>query len=296
MHLSPDREMTDTTYWGGASTPGATSWAPGSPLQPITRYWVENAGMEGTSMGPLSNKCSFFTGPECSSVSELVAPDLISPINNEEITDLYATLVWDHGSSATCLPDGYSVNLQTSHDFSGTNLLGDYSTPSTTLLTDELVDCEEYYWKVAGIQGGGYGPESSVGTFRTNVSGTCVFLQFIWPDRDIPCYFGPHPLFHEQIIGYILAGEEVQPYALSLDGRYLAVQNPDAAEGFHCWGLLDRFVKPIPLGLPRWEGPPLPTREPEPTEITCNPNLSEDLCPQYGGKWNVREKRCDCPR
>ncbi len=264
------------------------------PLQEVTRYYTRVAGMVGTDMGPWSSTRSFFTGPECTSPSELVAPELFSPAHNEELTELVATLEFGPGTSP-CQPDGYFIDLQTDQTFSGTNLLGSFASPSGTVMTDPLVDCEIYYWKVAAHQNGTNGPFSETRRFYTNESGTCVFLTLVRPFRDIACYLGPNPLF--DIAGYILKGEETEVFAMSLDGKYLAGQNPDAPKGIHCWWLLKNteWVGEIPVGLSRWEGPPLPTLEPTPTPEGCWAGLSEKACLANGGKPKT-DGTCACPR
>ena len=289
IHLSPDSDFTDTTYNGGTGTP-STSWGPGMPLQEVTRYYTRVAGMVGIDMGPWSSTRSFFTGPECTSPSELVAPELFSPAHNEVLTELFALLEFGPGTSL-CLPDGYFINLETG---SSGNLLGSFGAPSGKVMTDPLDDCKIYTWEVAAHQNGTNGPFSETRRFYTNESGTCVFLTLIRPFRDIACFLGPNPLF--EIAGYILEGEETEVFAMSLDGKYLAGQNPDAPKGVHCWWLLKdiEWVGEPPIGLSRWEGPPLPVPEPTHTPDGCWEGLSERACIANGGKPRT-DGTCACP-
>jgi hypothetical protein len=289
IHLSPDSDFTDTTYNGGTGTP-STLWVPGMALQEVTRYFAKVAGMVGIDMGPWSSTRSFFTGPECTSPSELVAPELFSPAHNEVVTDGFARLEFGPGTSP-CQPDGYFINLETG--VSG-NLMGSFGTPSGTILTDPLDDCKIYTWEVAAHQNGTNGPFSETRRFYTNESGTCVFLTLVRPYLDMACLFGPDPLF--EIVGYILEEEETEVFAMSLDGKWLAVQNPDDAEGFHCWGLTEKlkFLGEIPTNIPRWKSPPLPVLEPTPTPEGCWEGLSEQACIANGGKPRT-DGTCACP-
>jgi hypothetical protein len=109
------------------------------------------------------------------------------------------------------------------------------------------------------------------------------------------CLFGPDPLF--EIVGYILEEEETEVFAMSLDGKWLAVQNPDDAEGLHCWGLTAKlkFLGEIPTNIPRWKSPPLPALEPTPTPEGCWEGLSEKACLANGGKPRT-DGTCACPR
>ena len=276
IHLSPDSDFTDTTYNGGTGTP-STSWGPGSPLQQVTRYYTRVAGMVGSDMGPWSSTRSFFTGPECTSPSELVAPELFSPAHNDVITELFATLEFGPGTSP-CLPDGYFINLYTG---SSGNLLGSFGAPSGTVMTDPLDDCKIYNWEVAAHQGGTNGPFSETRRFYTNESGTCIFITFVRPFIDIACLFGPDPVFHT--VGYILGIEETEVFAMSLDGNWLAVQNPDDVDGAHCWGRTDQFevMGEIPINLARWPSPPFP--EPEP--VCDDKAITKETCEVTNGRW-----------
>lgn len=293
VQLSEDRDLADTTYFGGTGSP-VTSWVPGMPLLEVRRYFLQIAGMVGPDVGPYSSKRSFFTGPECTSPSQLVAPELFSPEHNEVITEGFATLEYGPGTS-TCLPDGYYIDLQTDSSMSGPSLIGEIDVPSGTVLTDLLDDCEIYYWNVAAHQNGTNGPVSETRRFYTNESGTCVFLTLVRPYLDMACLFGPDPLF--EIVGYILEEEETEVFAMSLDGKWLAVQNPDDAEGLHCWGLTAKlkFLGEIPTNIPRWKSPPLPALEPTPTPEGCWEGLSEKACLANGGKPRT-DSTCACPR
>ena len=111
------------------------------------------------------------------------------------------------------------------------------------------------------------------------------------------CLFGPDPLF--EIVGYILEEEETEVFAMSLDGKWLAVQNPDDAEGLHCWGLTAKlkFLGEIPTNIPRWKSPPLPKQLP-----VCTEDLStKETCEAANGRWaqdpNIKTKvqyKCFC--
>ena len=98
------------------------------------------------ALGPFSSQNTFLVGPQCGSSAELGVPDLISPINGEEVN---ANFAWLHyqATSFGCIPDGWALDLQTDPNFGGTNLLQSFNFPGTTVITEELNDCTTYYWR-----------------------------------------------------------------------------------------------------------------------------------------------------
>lgn len=292
IRLSDVFDMSDTSLFGGTGTPD-TSWAPGVPLEPATQYWWQVAGWIGTSTGPFSPKQTFFTGPECASVAETGAPDLISPADGATITEEHAWLHYSH-SSAGCLPDGYFADLQTVPDFSGTNELGEFHIPGTNIITEALDDCTTYYWRIAAIQDGVQGPLSETRSFYTNFEGTCPSTPFRPQARaikDLICRLGPGPQY--DIAGYFLT-EEVSPiHAQDLRHEWWVIENLDNP-GQLCW-VLKEGVEPQgdTSGVPMWNAPHEEAPAPQ-----CRRDLSQAACVAAGGKWVPQVTNpgyCECP-
>jgi hypothetical protein len=161
------------------------------------------------------------------------------------------------------------------------------------VLTDHPVDdCTIYYWKVAAIQDGGYGPFSDVGWFFTNEAGTCV-LPYVpgLIGRNLNCRFGgwaTSELLHIFDMGEIIRVVAVGPY-----GYYYALQIPGS--GDTCWVVSD-YVE-------LWgDEEDLEVREvpqPTPTPLVCSADLPEDLCEEAGGEWTKSATHtgwyCKCP-
>ncbi|MCK4488958.1 MAG: hypothetical protein KAU23_01800, partial [Anaerolineales bacterium] len=74
VRLSVDYDFSDNSLFGGTGSI-ATSWMPGVDLEPATQYYWKIAGGMGTTMGEFSSQRAFFTGPECSPLAGLVAPE-----------------------------------------------------------------------------------------------------------------------------------------------------------------------------------------------------------------------------
>lgn len=290
IHLSPDFDFVDETYFGGTGSP-ATSWLPGDDLEPATQYHARVFAGVGTDFGPYSNHRSFFTGPECTTIDQVVAPELLSPPNGEIITDPSAFLHWTPGDPG-CIPDGYFVDLQTAADFSLSTELAEYDIPATNVITEPLVDCETYYWRVAAVQDDTYGPYSATGWFRTNISGDCLFPYFPgWVLQNINCRICGDPIcpimhiFEEGMIARVLGR--------SVDNAYLKLEDPD---GGVCYSASFAFDVPLEeLEMVRL--PPTPTPVP-----VCSRDIdNEKDCKAAGGKWVLNPKTltaaiyyCEC--
>ena len=299
VRLSVDYDFSDNSLFGGTGSI-ATSWMPGVDLELATQYYWKIAGGMGTTMGEFSSQRSFFTGPECSSLVGLVAPERYAPLDGAVLDSLTAYLRYRPGEPG-CIPDGYLLNLQTDPTFSGVNLLGEFSLPATTVITDPLTDCTLYFWKVTAVQDGGYGPESDVGWFYTNESGLC-------PPAPAPgtasknafCREGTYPEYWPPIYT-IEEGDFVQVLARNPFSTYLLVAIP-GADGFtplvpmqSCWTIFDAIrlwgPAPVPEGLEVISPPPTPT----PTPVVCNSQMGEESCKAAGGTYNTKTKSCDCP-
>lgn len=295
IHLSPDFDFADTSLNGGTGSPN-TAWFPGVELEPAMQYWWRVFAGVGTDFGPYSSKRSFFTGPECASISDVDQPELIYPENGATVDTLTPWLHWRAGDPG-CIPDGYFIDLQTDASFGGTNLLAEYSLPATNVMPEPpLEDCTTYYWRVAGVQGGSYGPYSITRWFRTNASGNCIVLYHpgivlenvncrTCADRLCPIRY----IFETGMVAEVLGR--------SVDGAYLKLTNPN---GGHCYAPTFAFDVDIEL-LEMVRLPPTPTPIPTPTPVPiCSENIGNRAdCLAAGGIWTMRvtggEYYCMCP-
>jgi hypothetical protein len=302
IHLSTEHDFSDTSLFGGTGSP-STRWMAGEDLQPATQYWWQVASGVGTDFSGFSSPRSFFTGPECAAINDMVAPTLLSPIGGDQVTQEFATLRYTPGAGG-CIPDGYFVNLQTDPLFGGTNLLGSYNFPGTTVLTDPLEDCTTYYWKVAQIQAGVHGPLSATEWFYTNYSGTCPGPL----PTPTPTPIGP-PTFHFLQNAFCRRGpgpeygtaaayekdEIVELTGRSEPGRPLWWYTP-----WRCWvsDITGEASGPVD-GLPIIPAPPLPTPTPTPVPLVCHEKIQTQAeCRAAGGTWvesSAAAGHCDCP-
>ncbi|MGD8604644.1 MAG: fibronectin type III domain-containing protein [Anaerolineales bacterium] len=292
LRLGTSHDLSGLPLQGGTGI--GESWTTAS-LQPGTQYWWDVAAIVPPAMGPFSSARTFLTGPECASSSALGVPEILSPINGEEVNSLFA---WLHYQATPfgCIPDGWALDLQTDSNFAGTNLLGTYNFPGTTVITDELADCTTYYWRVAAVQDNVQGAWSNTGSFFTNDAGNCAVsyipeFPMAVPLIDIPCYAGPGIQY--DIRGYFLTGDTAPVFAQSLAGDWLVIENPDAI-GTNCWVLGENVETEGDVAqLPRWEGPDLQM---------CTRSLSQDLCEEMGGIYHPPSRItaytpgwCECP-
>jgi hypothetical protein len=214
-------------------------------------------------------------------------------------TEAYATLRYKPGEPG-CIPDGYFINLQTDPNFAGTNLLGEFNMPGTTVLTEALVDCTIHYWKVAAIQGGVHGPESNAEWFYTNQSGTCpepvlpptgpammLFLQNAFCRKGPGTEYGTAAAYEK--------GQEVELIGRSEPGR-----PPWWMTTYRCYvsDTTGKTSGPVEE-LPVFKAPPIPTPTPTPVPLVCHEKIQTRAeCVAAGGKWvesAVRASYCDCP-
>lgn len=213
-----------------------------------------------------------------------------------------ATLRYRPGEPG-CIPDGYFINLQTDPAFGETNLLGEFGIPGNTVFTDPLTDCTPYYWKVLAVQGGGYGPESDVGWFYTNESGSCPPTPFPGTARmNTFCREGTYPKYWPDAMYLFMEGDFVEVIARNPFTTYLLVNIP-VEDGDtprvamkSCWTILDaiRFwgYAQVPEGLEAVSPPPTPTPTPVPY---CHINMDPESCLAAGGTPNYTNKYCECP-
>ncbi len=284
IRLAPDLDLSGQPLQGGFGL--TDSWITGQ-LEPATRYWWDVAAIEPPALGNFSEHATFFTGPECASFSEMAGPpDLIMPPDGAEIADTAAWLQFNPGPSVGCIPDGWALDLQTDPNFGGQNLLTTYMYPGTIVITDQLQDCTQYFWRVAAVQSGFNSPWSVTRSFFTNAAGNCA--QSMIPEipyagaiRDLACFLGPNPQTYS-IEGYLLAGESSPIVAQNLMGTWWAIQNPDST-GDVCYVPKDGVEPGGDLSnIPRWNDPEVPVEEPH---ITCGSYGSQETCKAAGCYW-----------
>jgi hypothetical protein len=276
-------------------------------LEPATQYWTKVAySVEGGGdpfIGEYSPSHGFFTGPECTSLTEVVAPMQLYPLDGSTIDTLAPPLRYTPGTPA-CIPDGYYLSLHMAADLSDPNLLGEFGLPSTTVLPDPpLLDCTTYYWTVKAVQDAGYGPVSPVWSFTTDVDGTCG-------TPDLPGVPGTAKTNHFcractypkvcEALWTIEEGDKILAIARNFQTTYLKLNilDPKTLEPLdweiHCWSYVDNFE-------PGWPDSPdpeiysfkvLPIEEPP--DPGCHSDLAMEACLEAGGKWNYKMNRCDC--
>jgi len=283
-------------------------------LNPATQYWTKAAfAVEGGGdpfIGEYSSSRGFFTGPECSTLADAMAPVLDLPADGAVI-DTLTPLFRYHPGPPACIPDGYFLSLHMMPDLSDPNLLGDIPLPSTAVFPDPpLLDCTTYYWSVAAVQDGSYGPASPVWSFSTDVDGTCAP-----PVPDLPgipgtsksnhyCREGTFEKYFPEL-WTVENGDRVLAIARNPFNTYLklTILDQDTLEPFDqeilCWSYIGNFE-------PGWPETPegvtysfddLPIEEPP--ELTCDAKLDEDACVAAGGTYvdgrATAGSYCDCP-
>lgn len=273
-------------------------------LSPATQYWTKVAfSVEGGGdpfIGGYSSSRGFFTGPECSSLADAMAPVQDLP-EDGAVVDTLTPLLRYHPGEPSCIPDGYFINLQTDPTFSGVSLLGVLPQPSTAVITDPLTDCTMYYWKVNAVQSGGEGPETAVRSFFVNETGLCIpsgvpatgNTNHFCRGGTYTKYFPPEWTVEN--------GHRVLAIARNFQTTYLklTILDQKTLEPFEpeiqCWSYVDNFD----LG---WPGVPhridlsfeeLPVEDPP--EPYCHTKLQRTECNEMGGVWDEKFKTCRCP-
>jgi len=308
--ISPDYDFADTSrdVMMTREFPGAFD-PPG--LEPATQYWWKVAYFEddaGTPvLGDYSEPRSFFTGPECTSLTEVMAPEIYSPLDGEVVNTLTPALRYRPGIPG-CIPDGYFLNLQIDPAFGGTNLLGGFSIPGTTVFPDPLTDCTEYFLKVNGIQDGSMGPESDVVSFIVDVDGTCGRGGVPGTAKsNFFCRKGTFEVFDP--LWTIETDHRVLAIARNPQMTYvlLNVLDQNTLEPFvneiHCWAWLGNLIPGWPDRQDDGEhsfedlrsiNPPDPPLEPS-DQLVCKKELNAEDCKLAGGQYFTQNKYCQCP-
>jgi hypothetical protein len=290
IRLEPEFDLSGSPLQGGFGL--TDSWTPVVPLETATQYWWDVAAISPPALGP-SDKNTFFTGPECSFGDTLGPPELISPSNGTQIHEPYAWLHFTAGTSVGCIPDGYTVDLQTDPNFMGPSLLQTFSFPATNVITEELDDCTEYFWRVAAIQDSIGSPWSQTGSFFTNVAGNCAIsmipeIPYAMAIRDLACYLGPDPGSYP-IEGYLLEGESSPIVAQNMAGTWWVVHNPDGIPEDRCYiPKVDTEALGDLVAIPMWNNPDIPRADSgsgESGAVVCSAYDNKDQCLAAGCYW-----------
>lgn len=292
VSLSTEYDFSDTSLFGGTGS-SATNWMPGLTLDPATQYFWKVAGGVGIDFGPYSPIRSFFTGPECTTLIEVMAPERLSPPDGTQLSELFAVLKYAPGAPG-CIPDGYFLDLQTDPTFAGTNLLTEYGIPGTTVITDPLADCTIYYWRVAAVQDGAYGPFSDTGWFLTNESGACgIPMASALILENLNCRLGPDRRFEATYV--FMQGDLAEVAGRNADGTHFVFWIPNTQR--ICWASVayaTLFGSQEDLEI--YREPPLPIAEP--TTPACVSTLPTELCKAAGGEYIElvsQPSYCECP-
>lgn len=289
-------DMVETTFPGmfvdGYDPPGLL---PATQYRWKAAYYVEDSG--SPVIGDYSGPRSFFTGPECTSLAEVAAPIRLSPADGAVINDNFAALKYTPGSPG-CIPDGYLLELHKMADFSDPNLLTEYSSPATTVLTDPLDDCTTYYWSVTAVQDGGYGLESDHGSFSVDIDGSCS-------PGGVPGTAKSNNFCRASIyansdgLATHVIGDRVLAIARDPYSNYLLYNILDQETGepykyeIHCWSYLYYFDMEGPIDWLPVVVPPEPVVEEE--EMVCALDLGYEDCKAAGGEYDRKKEACYCP-
>ncbi len=288
-----------------------TSYTPTIQLLPARQYWWHVFSTYQGALSNNSNYAAFFTEPECGLVADLLAPEIIWPVDGEVIDILEPMFSYEQ-SLAGCIPDQYLLNLQTIPDFSGVNLFGEIAFPTTAVGPGTpLADCTMYYLKVAGVQDGTPGPYSDVVSFFTDEQGSCMpapapgiaksntFCR-IGTFADVPAWKEAVYLFMEGDYVPVIAKNPFDSYLMSYA---LKEDGITPLEPFKpCWLLSanvkflnPKYPKELPIeNPPSTPIPPRPTPTPTPVPV-CHAKLGSADCKAAGGTYDTGKNSCYCP-
>jgi hypothetical protein len=166
-------------------------------LQPCaTHYWRVRGTRTGQT-GAWSETGSYILNPADSCLAtpiagEMIAPTLLSPINEQVIYTTLPSLQWEYNGGIQ--PDSFSAAIYTDPEL--TNIVWSGMVSGSTnwwMPTMPLDNCAYYYWNVTPIRGAAYdavgGPRSATGTFTVECSAETTpsvpdvpTVMHPWPD------------------------------------------------------------------------------------------------------------------
>lgn len=284
----------------GGNVSGASSHSfTAGPLEPATMYVWEAKALSSAGPGPWSGKHAFVTGPVCKAAS-LSAPIAHSPTGT--INTLRPTFIWWGGYShpASCTPEGYRFELSTDPSFG--SMVYDFETtvdPSSSwegwTPDSDLLDCTDYYWRIAGKGVGSLGLWGTQ-SFRTEV-GICQVPFNFTPKTNANCRVGPNSLYNRVIV--LNPGDKltVEARHLTEDGFWFYLRLPDNKT---CWvsevtGNIEGDPNALPEGT---DFPPLKLKEPGapdegPGTLSCSEIGIPGACVSAGCSWDRKTNSCN---
>jgi hypothetical protein len=279
-----------------------TTYTPPIQLLPARQYWWHVFSTYQGALSNNSNYAAFFTEPECGLVADLLAPEIIWPIDGEVIDTLQPMFSYEQ-SLAGCIPDHYLLNLQTIPDFSGVNLFGEIAFPATSVGPGTpLADCTMYYLKVAGVQDGTPGPYSDVVSFFTDEQDSCMPAPQGNVNQNVFCKPGPGWQFASHLFEN---GDPVWAVGRNDDSTYIQVLVPDETglkpkePPEFCWIPIGAMVPFDSQNLLVKQLPDAPDDGGSADDGSadgapiCHSLLKQDECKAAGGTYN--DKGCTCP-
>jgi hypothetical protein len=155
-----------------------------------TYYWRVAAVSEGVS-GPYSSIQNIVIDQTDSCTCDpasLPIPDLVSPAHYEITTELDPSLQWM--ISGPCFPEGYAVNLNRFHDFSGPSLGGGALHPYTSWGPSPLDPGTQYWWNIKSGVGTDFSDPSSnrsffIGPECSSLADVAAPVQLYPPDGSV---------------------------------------------------------------------------------------------------------------
>jgi hypothetical protein len=182
---------------GGDVSGFATTSFTTTTLQPVTTYYWQVRAVSSSGPGPWSGRHAFVTGPLCSP-SALTAPSAWRPTGT--VNTLRPTFNW-YVHQPTCMPGGAHFELSLDPGFGSTvaTFDGDLNPRNMHWVPEsDLLDCTDYYWRVATKSGSTLGPYTT-NSFRTQV-GSCPLTFIFIPFDAANCRIGPNPLYDRRLI------------------------------------------------------------------------------------------------
>lgn len=173
VQVGPGGDFDAPGALSGTTGPGVLNWAPEVDLAPVSRYEWRVAALAGGIQGPYSVSRSFWTGPTCDGTN-LQPPTLVTPADGAFVNVPSPLLAWEYPDTG-CLQAWYSLAVSASPDFAVEALRATVGPePSFETLVPFLEDCTLYHWRVKAVYGEDIsGPYSAVGTFYTDLVGSC---------------------------------------------------------------------------------------------------------------------------
>ena len=297
IELDSDFEYSDSPYNGGVTGGETTEYSPPT-LEPARQYWWHVFSTYQGSLSASSTFATFFTGPECTSSSQLAAPVILFPNNGAFLntdTPIFRYIPGNPG----CIPDTFRIELNTDPNFQGQSMELEPFLTTTVGFSDPLNDCTMYYLRVAAIQDGTLGPYSPVHRFYVNALGTCFPSPIGKANQNVFCKIGPDWDFGVHLFN---KDDWIQAIARNPGSSYLEVYVPDesgenaADPPVTCWIPINAFSPDEEYNLPEMfvNYPPAAPVVGADGKLVCSPSLPDGKCQAAGGKYLGYPYPCIC--